>query len=252
MAFNNTKTPRKTDREAKYQLPMRVNPRHGKKEYYFTAELEAKFRGLYPIHSNRRIMAWFGISFSTTQKFKKKLGLKKNMKAIKKEQARDIKKICEKNGYYDSIRGRRPSEATIEATKRMWAEGFHPMHALKEKNPRRYRKVCEKRGQARREIFRKERLRMKYGLERKTKLRVPLQKLSHAAYSQKNSMITYNNYFADENHTDWVCYDSETRRSAKREATAIRHGLKIVEGVDTITIKTEDNERNEENDNNRP
>lgn len=241
MAFNNTKTPRKTDREAKYQLPMRVNPRHGKKEYYFTAELEAKFRGLYPIHSNRRIMAWFGISFSTTQKFKKKLGLKKNMKAIKKEQARDIKKICEKNGYYDSIRGRRPSEATIEATKRMWAEGFHPMHALKEKNPRRYRKVCEKRGQARREIFRKERLRMKYGLERKTKLRVPLQKLSHAAYSQKSAMITQNNYFADENHTCWVCYDSETRRSPKREATAIRHGLKIVEGKDTvtITIKTE-------------
>lgn len=239
MAFNNTKTPRKTDGEAKYQLPMRVNPRHGKEEYYFTAELEAKFRRLYPIHSNRRIIAWFGISFSTTQKFKKMLGLKKNMKAIKKEQARDIKKICEKNGYYDSIRGRRPPEAAIEATKRMWAEGFHPMRALKEKNPRRYRKVCEKRGQARRELFRMEWLRMVYGLERKTKLR--LKKMSHAAASQKNSMITHNNYFADEEHPLWVCYDSETRRSPKREATAIRHGLKIVEGKDTatITIKTE-------------
>lgn len=233
MAFNNTKTPTKPEGTARYQLPMRANPVNGANGYYFTEELAAKFRRLYPIHSNRRIVAWFGISITTVQKFKKKLGLKKNMKAVWKEQARDIKKTCKKNGYYDSIRGRKPSEACIEASKRMWAEGFRPMHALKEKDPRRYRKVCEERSRSRKELFRKERLKEKYGLERKTKL--PLKSMSHTAYSQKHAMIKKNNYFADENHTDWVCYDSETRRSAKREATAIRHGLKIVEGVETIT-----------------
>lgn len=43
-------------------------------------------------------------------------------------------------------------------------------------------------------------------------------------------MIKYNNYFAADGHPSWVCWDADTVRSPRREATAIRHGLKIVEG----------------------
>lgn len=36
--------------------------------------------------------------------------------------------------------------------------------------------------------------------------------------------------FAADGHPSWVCWDADTVRSPRREATAIRHGLKIVEG----------------------
>lgn len=43
-------------------------------------------------------------------------------------------------------------------------------------------------------------------------------------------MIRKCNYFADPlGDPRIVCYDSETQRSARREATAVRHGLKVVE-----------------------
>lgn len=70
---------------------------------------------------------------------------------------------------------------------------------------------------------------MAYGLERKTRLLIPLNNLTHNASSHKHLMIKQCNYFADplgDSHI--VCYDSETRRSARREATAERHGLKVV------------------------
>lgn len=228
MSFNNTKTPLKPKTKAKYQLPTLPG---GK--YYMTEELEEKFKELFPVHSNRRIMKWFGISQGTVERFRRALGLEKDMKAVWKEQAQDIKRTCEKNGYYDSIRGKRPSEAAIEATKRMRAEGFNPTRRLKETNPRKFRRVMKKMGETRSELFRKEWLRMKYGLGRKTKLNIPYRPMSHTACSHKHSMIKSCNYFADERHPTWVCYDSETRRSEKREATAVRHGLKIVEGRET-------------------
>ena len=43
-------------------------------------------------------------------------------------------------------------------------------------------------------------------------------------------MIKACNYFADPLGDPYIiCYDSETQRSAQREATAVRHGLKVVE-----------------------
>ncbi len=188
------------------------------------------FVKLFPIHSNRRIAQWFGLSFSTIQRFKRELKLEKNMDVVRREQARDIKKTCEANGYYDSLRGIRPSDACIEATKKLRATGFHPLKALKKKNPRKYQKLMKQRGEARRELIARERRRALYGLEQKTGIHVTLTPMSHTASSQKHSMIRFNNYFADPDHPTWLCYDSLTRRSPQREATAIRHGLRIVAG----------------------
>lgn len=228
MSFRNTKTPTKPTCKPKYIVPMRKHVSSGAMEYYLEGEVLEKFAKLFPIHSNRRIMQWFGLSFATVQRFKRELGLKKDMTKIRKEQAADTKKICEKNGYYDSIRGKKPSEACVEATRAMWAAGFHPLGQIKASNPRRYKRLMKKKSEQRKELHRKEALREEYGLERRTKLR--LQTMTHKMSSQKHSMITKNNYFADSEHENWVCYDSETKRSAVREATAERIGLVIVEG----------------------
>ena len=230
MSFNNTKTPNKPIGKAKWQVPMRPHHKGGKDEYYLEGELKERFCQLFPKNSNRRLMKWFGISFSTLQRFRRELGLQKDMRAIRKQLAKDIKKICEKNGYYDSLRGHAPSEACQEATRKMWAEGFHPMKQLKAKKPRRYRMVLRKRSEKRKELWHKERLRLKYGLERKTRLHIPLNNIPHRAAAHKYLMIRQCNYFADPLGDPYVvCYDSQTQRSARREATAAKHGLKVVE-----------------------
>ena len=230
MSFRNTKTPLKPTTAAKWQVPMRPNAKSGMKEYYLEGELKERFCKLFPKNSNRRMMTWFGISFSTLQRFKHEFGLEKDMQAIRKQQAKDIKKICEKNGYYASIRGKAPSEACLEATRQLRASGFHPIKQIKATNPRKYKRLMRKKSEQRKELYRKERLRAFYGLERQTNLRIPAAPLSHSASSHKHAMIKSCNYFADPlGDLHIICYDSETQRSARREATAAKYGLKIVE-----------------------
>ena len=230
MSFNNTKTPNKPIGKAKWQVPMRPNAKSGMKEYYLEGELKERFCKLFPKNSNRRMMTWFGIGFSTLQRFKREFGLEKDMKSIRKQQAKDIKKICEKNGYYASIRGKKPSDACREASRKLRASGFQPLKQLKANNPRKYKRMLRKMSEQRKELWRKERLRAFYGLDRQTNLHIPSSPLSHRAAAQKYAMIKACNYFADPlGDPHIICYDSETRRSARREATAAKHGLKVVE-----------------------
>ena len=88
----------------------------------------------------------------------------------------------------------------------------------------------QKKSEQRKELWRKEQLRAFYGLERQTHLRIPSSPLSHRAAAQKHAMIKFCNYFADPlGDPHIICYDSDTQRSARREATAAKHGLKVVE-----------------------
>ena len=214
---------------AKWQVPKRRNE-HGQPAYVLEGELRELFIKNFPIHSNRRIMQWFGLSHSTTQRFARGLGLKKDMARIRKELVRDIKRTCEKNGYYDSLRGRGMPENALIGLRKLYEEGFSAISRLKEKSPRKYKKYLEKMSESHKDMWRKERLRAKYGLERKTKLNIPFHPMTHRQSSQKHLMIKKYNYFADPDDPHNVCYDSQTRRSERSERTAIRHGLRIVEG----------------------
>lgn len=233
MSFGNTKTPCKPIGEAKYQIPMRATPEsNGVKTYVLEGELKKKFIKLFPKSSNRRMMEWFGISFSTVQRFKNELGLKKDMKAIRRQQIMDIKKTCEENGYYDPLRGKPVSEACQEGRRRLFESGFCPLKALKKKNPRRYKAFLLRSSEAHKEVWRKERLREEYGLERKTKLTLSQRPMKGAAASFKNMMTHRLNYFSVPGHPWWLAYDSETNRSERSEATARKHGFEIIEGED--------------------
>ena len=230
MSFRNTKTPLKPTKEAKWQVPMRPSPKNGVSAYYLEGELKERFCKLFPKNSNRRMMAWFGLSFYTLQRFKREFGLEKDMKSIIRQQAKDTKRICEKNGYYASLRGKKPSEACFDGARKLFASGFHPMKQLKATNPRRYKQLLRKTSEQRKELYRKEQLRAFYGLERQTNLRIPTNPMSRRAAAQKYAMIKCCNYFPDpDGDPHIICYDSETQRSARREATAAKHGLKVVE-----------------------
>lgn len=229
MSFNGTKTPLKPTGVAKWQVPKRRN-KNGQPAYVLEGELRELFIKNFPIHSNRRIMQWFGLSFSTTQRFARGLGLKKDMTRIHKEHARDIKKACEKNGYYASLRGKSLPENALIGLRKLYEGGFSAISRLREKSPAKYKKYREKMSESHKDMWRKERLREEYGLERKTKLNIPFHPMTHRQSSQKHLMIKKYNYFADPDDPHNVCYDRQTRRSERSERTAIRHGLRIVEG----------------------
>ena len=229
MSYSGTKTPAKPTGVAKWQVPKRRN-KNGQPAYVLEGELRELFIENFPIHSNRRIMQWFGLSHSTTQRFARGLGLKKDMARIRKELVRDIKRTCEKNGYYDSLRGKSLPENALIGLRKLYEGGFSAISRLKEKSPRKYKKYREKMSESHKDMWRKERLRAKYGLERKTKLNIPFHPMTHKQSSCKHYMIKKYNYFADPDDPHNVCYDSQTRRSERSERTAIRHGLRIVEG----------------------
>lgn len=229
MSYPGTKTPTKPTGVAKWQVPKRRNE-HGQPAYVLEGELRELFVKNFPIHSNRRIMQWFGLSHSTTQRFARGLGLKKDMARIRKELVRDIKRTCEKNGYYASLRGKSLPENALMGLRKLYEGGFSAISRLKEKSPAKYKRFCEKVSESHKEMWRKERLREEYGLERKTKLNIPFHPMTHRQSSQKHLMIKKYNYFADPDDRHAVCYDSQTRRSERSERTAIRHGLRIVEG----------------------
>ena len=188
------------------------------------------------------MMEWFGISFSTVQRFKNELGLKKDMKTIRRQQIMDVKKTCEENGYYDSLRGKPVSEACQEGRRRLFESGFCPLKALKKKNPRRYKAFLLRSSEAHKDVWRKERLREEYGLERKTKLNISQRPMKSAAASFKNMMTHRLNYFSVPGHPWWIAYDSETNRSERSEATARKHGFEIIEGEDD-TSETSDGQQ---------
>lgn len=230
MSFRNTKTPRLAEIEgkARYQVPSRLV--RGVKTYYLTPELEARFRKLYPVTMNRDMMRFFGISHSTIQRFKRDIGLQKNMRTIRHKHAQVVKRICEENGYYDSLRGKQPSEACIEACRSKRASGFHPLTELKKKNPRKYRRVVQQLSEARKELVRKEKIRVEWGLGQDTKIHIPYDPYGRKRSIFKNTCkaVGYIPGNAHEPAERWkIFYTPDTKRGRIRERNGEKLGFKF-------------------------
>jgi hypothetical protein len=229
MSFRNTKTPTKAEivGKPKYQVPTRLV--HGVETYYLTPELEAHFVRLYPVTMNRDMMRLFGISFSTMQRFKRELGLQKKMKTIRHKQAQWAKRICEENGYYDSMRGKAPCEAAMEATRQLRASGWHPMQVVR-KNKRRYQRLMQKRSEKRKELMRKERIRVDWGMSQNTNLHIPYDPYGKRRTSFK-STCRRAGYIPGKAHDPserWIIYYTpDTIRGTIREQHGIALGFKF-------------------------
>lgn len=120
--------------------------------------------------------------------------------------------------------------------KRLWGDEM-PKRAfrltrLKEQNPEEFAETQERMAAKHRETCRKERRRLEMGLPLQTGVKIVLNPMKNAARACKASMIRRRNYFADDAHTNWICYDSSTRRSERCEANARKHGFRIVEGAE--------------------
>ena len=197
----------------------------------------------FPEEENRRLLKATGMSHSTLHRFAREFGLTKSphgMARIKKRQAASIKRTCTKNGYYASIKGRKPSLQCRQATAKMWKdirEGRreHPFSIMKRENPRKYKQFMRRKSEERRESIRKEKMRVVYGLDRKTRLKsVVLCPYKQSQVSHRYSALR-RGYFYMEDCTEGggerynIYYDKDTERSAIFERNLIADGFKVIE-----------------------
>lgn len=241
--------------------PLQMQPgKCGAMTYYLTAEQEAWLRHWYPVKENGLLMQESGMSHSTLHRFARQLKLKKSargMHAIKRRQAKSIKKTCEANGYYDSLRGKRPSEAAHQGTLRMWQEirdgkREHPARIMARENPAKYAAWMQHKSEARKDAIRKEQRRLLYGLPRQTKLaRIVLNK-----YTRSQTCHRYNalnrGYILTEDCSEQggdrynIYYDDETERSVLFERNCEADGLHILPWKPTPDPSLKGREEDEE------
>lgn len=207
-----------------------------------TSEQEAWLRRWYPEVENPILMKASGMSHSTLHRFAREFGLvksEKGIKGIRKRQAAHIKKVCEANGYYDSLRGKPVSEACLQATAKMWKEirdgkREHPFKIMKRTNPRKYKKWLERRSEARREQVRKEIRREIYGLPRKTKLKIVVMnkftrsQTAHRYNALKRGYILMEDCSEQSGERYNIYYDNLTDRAPIFERNLIKDGFKLM------------------------
>ena len=207
-----------------------------------TTEQEAWLRRWYPEVENPILMKASGMSHSTLHRFAREFGLvksEKGIKGIRKRQAAHIKKVCEANGYYDSLRGKPVSEACLQATAKMWQEirdgkREHPFKIMQRTNPRKYKKWLERRSEARREQVRKEIRREIYGLPRKTKLKIVVMnkftrsQVCHRYNALKRGYILMEDCSEQGGERYKIYYDDLTDRAPIFERKLIKDGFKLM------------------------
>lgn len=213
------------------------------KAYVLTDEQKAWLCKWFPEVENSRLAEACAMSQSALHRFARELGLtksEKGLRGIKRRQAAHIKRMCEQNGYYDSLRGRQPSEACRKATAKMWQEiregkREHPARIMKRKNPRKYRQWMQRKSDERKETIRKETRRMLYGLQRQTHLKcVVLNKytrrqISHRYFALKRGYILMADCSEQSGERYNIYYDDQTQRTPIFERNLIADGFKLMQ-----------------------
>lgn len=175
---------------------------------------------------NYEIMDKFNIGESTLHRVAKKYGLKKSKQYLRKSCQRNSKKameICRQYNIY---------EINAEFSRQRWEQwkaegrqvGFKKGESNRDRlSPRAYKKMLEKVSTTRREIIRKDKIRINWGLPQKTKLKLtsPGKKAIQYRYLLKRL-----NYIVVRGDIR-VFYDEHTNRNLTTERRAIINGLKI-------------------------
>ena len=203
--------------------------------YVMTDEQLAWFRKWFPVTENARVAAAMGVGQSFVHRIARKEGLKKTaagLKGIMKRTARRIKKKCEKNGWYDSLKGKAPSEQCMRAyNEYLHSDRYvHPMNNMRKKNPKRYARLMKERSEHRKELWRKERMRMLYGMDRKTGLKVVLKKYTRRQVCHRSNALKYGYFLSTDSSEQGgeryiIFYDDNTRRSDIFERNCVADGF---------------------------
>lgn len=203
---------------------------HAGRKTMLTSEQQDWLRKWFPVVECRRLMKATGMTYYAIHHFAQVEGLTKSedgLHTIMKRVACKANKTKESNGYFESIRGKRPHENAIEATRKRWKEGFHPYRQL---SKRAYNKCMQRKSEAQKETIRRERRRDIYGLERKTALHLPMSpytksQLAHRYYALRHGYLLSTDITEGHGERYVIYYDEQTDRRAVFERNAEKNGF---------------------------
>lgn len=206
-----------------------------------TAEEEAWVVEHFPNTPNAEIMQRIDIAESTLYRIARRYGLKKEKRYLSRMRRANLKEAsrkCKELGVYkeNAERAKAMWEKTKMRPREEWP-GYKP--GLKPwQQPgmtrRKYVRGRQKTEENMKHQRKMEWFRIMSGEKQQTRLRLRTN-ITRRASIHKYMMIKDCNYFAIDGEVLLLCYDEQTRRSMKREATARRLGLKVeaAEGYET-------------------
>ena len=184
---------------------------------------------------NDDIMAKFDIGESTLHRLARKYGLKKTKQQMRKMQrnaANHANAACKKYGVYEETRQRMKIKMReMYASGIVHPAGFKPGVSNRERlGEKRFRAAIEKSVASTKETRRKERMRIRWGLPQKTKLRLHPYGLT----AKGRKKINYRHNLRKRGYLiEWGCddvyYDEGTDRSDAVEANAGKLGFTFKE-----------------------
>ncbi len=158
-------------------------------------DIKAKFRELYPVCFDREMAQWFGVNIHAVKTIARRFGIKKDLAAI---------------------------------TKRKELSIFDILTRIRLEAPDRFAEMQRRKGLTMKKKWSRARREALYGMRPTTRLcPTPLPKKTS---TYKSHMIATRNYFSVPEHPWWLCYDSQTSRSASKEKHAASLGLELTEG----------------------
>ena len=203
-------------------------------------------RTWFPITENNRLAEAMGVSLYKLHCFARELRLEKSekgLKAIRRRRDRKAAKTNEANGCYERKRGRPVSEATQAGRARRFEEerlGLreNPQKRMKRENPKRYKAWMEKRSEERKEAIRKEKMRVLYGLERRTNLKAVVMtpykrsQIHHRHNALKRGYVLSEDCSEGSPDRYVIYYDDDTARNTEFERNCVNDGFRIMRWVD--------------------
>ena len=182
---------------------------------------------------NEDILKKFGVGESTLHRCARKYGLKKSRQQMRKTQmnaALHAREVCRRYGFYEELSARMKQKMNemLERGERI-PGSFMPGESNRDRlSPKRFRECMEKMAATMREIRRKERLRIHWGLPQKTRLRISWGE--HSGKARKR--VIHRNVFRKYKYIvgrgdNTVYYDMQTDRRPQMEANAHLYGLKV-------------------------
>ncbi len=182
---------------------------------------------------NNDILEKFGIGESTLHRIARKYGLKKSkpfLKKIQTEVTEKARQTCEAFGLYEELAERKRAE--MQAYKERGEEiphGFRKgVSSIERLGRKKFEETMRKAQETRRQTVKRERRRLIFGLEQRTKIKLHIngfderqrRKTSHRYLFKKRGYIV-------ERGGNVMYWDENTSRSTQMEANAPLYGLTI-------------------------
>jgi hypothetical protein len=114
----------------------------------------------------------------------------------------------------------------------------HPTLIMKRKNPRKYKAWMQRRSEQRKEAIRKEKIRLFYGLQRHTRLRMVVmckytrRQLSHRYNALRRGYIVMEDCSEQSGERYNIYYDDQTQRTPLFEKNLLKDGFRIKQWID--------------------